>query len=91
MTELIGIVYKWEEIGAELGVSFGELKTIEANVGNNMQKRLREVLATWLHGNAKPATWKTLIDALNSPAVKEKDLAAEIKSRVIEKALNDIN
>ena len=42
--------------------------------------RLREVLKTWLTSSGKP-TWGGMIEALNSPVIKEALLAEELQRK----------
>ena len=60
--------FKWYNIGIELGLEVGDLKTIEKD-HSNCDDCFREMLTKWLN-NCKPEpTWKALKQALESTPI----------------------
>ena len=77
LEELVEISNKWYELGVRLELEEGTLKTIKSNHPENAQRRLSEVLSTWLKAEPR-ATWHTLCAALCSETVDEKELASSL-------------
>ena len=72
---------KWRFVGVQLNLPNGTLDEIQAqNAGKPDQCILsfEQVFAKWRSLGTCPYTWKTLINALRSPAVGEVTLANEL-------------
>ena len=69
----------WYELGLQLKVSIGTLKSIRAEF-SAPKHHLREMLNAWLTTGDNP-NWKTLIDALRSPLVGASQLAATLETK----------
>lgn len=82
LTELAGILVTWKALGGALGLDNGSLEVIGSDNRDKAQDCMLETIVQWLHGNGHVATWKTLVDALNSPLVKKKELADRIKENI---------
>ncbi len=72
--ELFDVRAKWRRIGLKLGLHPGTLDAIEQRQAD----RLEAVLLDWLRVT-KGATWKQLIDALQSALVGEIQLAEKLE------------
>ena len=79
---------KWRAVGIQLGLPSTTLDSIQAqNAGgpdSNMQA-FEQVFVEWQRQGPSPYTWRTIIDALMTPAVGEVALAndLEVKFAVI--------
>ena len=71
---------KWYDIGIELEISTGTLKSIKA-MYDGPSECLREMLDTWLKQVDPKPSWKVLITALEQPTVGEKQLADSLKHK----------
>ena len=60
----------WKEIGLQLGIQKGILQSIEINFPTDVEERCNEMLRVWLDAD-NTATWRKLINVINSPAVVE--------------------
>ena len=86
LTDLVEFLTEWRPLGGALGLSEGSLKVVKNDNNNEAQNCMRGTLSLWLSGNGHDASLKTLIDALNEPLVKGKDIADKIKAKAIKNA-----
>ena len=83
---MVGISYKWYDLGLQLEVEEGTLKTIKSDNPGNSQDCLREMLSTWLKIDPRP-TWHTLCAALHSRTVGAETLASDMVVKYIKRKL----
>lgn len=69
---------KWYEFGILLSISPEELDTYN----HTPIKCFARVFTTWEKNTSPDYTWETVIDNLESPTIKEKRLAQEIRRKV---------
>ena len=69
---------KWRQLGLELDLAPGTLDAIEQE-SLKPDNRLERVLHEWL--NSGSATWRQLVEALESHTVNEKSLARKLRER----------
>ena len=81
LTEIHSVRAKWYNIGLQLSVPVADLQRIESEYKNDHGTCLRHMLIKWLEMGC--ATWKALIDALQSPIVQggENNALADTLSR----------
>lgn len=80
--ELDLIASKWYDIGLQLDFKKGELDNIKADHAHvGVKALLLELLKQWLKRVDPPPSWKALIDALRTPAVKEMVIAGELAEK----------
>ena len=58
----------WEIIGTLLGISSGELRTIEAGYPTNTKRCCNKMFEQWLEMDLT-ATWEKVFAAIDSPAI----------------------
>ena len=80
MEELNNVSAKWYNIGLQLGVSVGTLKTIKKQY-NDPSDCLTETLTSWLQTCVPPPTWANIAEALRSSVVGEARLAADLEHK----------
>ena len=80
MEELNNVSAKWYNIGLQLGVSVGTLKTIKKQY-SDPSDCLRETLTTWLQTCVPPPTWTNIVGALERSVVVEARLAADLEHK----------
>ena len=68
---------KWNEIGLALKVPDHVLNGLDKSCKSNIVK-LSEVIQCWKNAQPSPVTWKTVVDALEGPIVKNKAKASKI-------------
>ena len=71
---------KWYDIGIELEIPTGTLKSIKSMYGSPADC-LVEMLDTWLKQVDPKPSWRLLIDALEQPTVGEERLAERLKQK----------
>ena len=71
---------KWYDIGIELEIPTGTLKSIRS-MYDSPSDCLLEMLDTWLKQVDPKPSWRLLISALEQPAVGEKCLADKLKCK----------
>ena len=69
---------KWKPVAIQLGLSMGEIKTIQRDE-NECFDRFMAVFDRWQRSSCKPYIWKTLVTALKSRSVNENKLADELQ------------
>ena len=77
MEEILDVSADWYDLGLQLKVSIGTLKSIRAEFCSP-KHQLCETLNAWLTTGDNPS-WKTLIDALRSRMVGASQLAATLE------------
>ena len=82
--DIVGISHKWYDLGLQLEVEEGTLKTIKSDNPGNSQDCLREMLSTWLKIDPRP-TWHTLCAALRSRTVDAETLASGMVAKYIKR------
>ena len=60
--------HKWEEIGLQLGIDIGHLKSIWSQRQNPVRCLADIFDIMWQKNGSPPYTWATIIDALRAPA-----------------------
>ena len=65
--------YLWNQIGIQLKINSGRLKSIKNEYNNDMD-RLATTLDVWLANEALPCNYETIYDILRSPSVNRSDL-----------------
>ena len=72
------IAYKWRTIGEVLKVDHGSIMSVENNVAYSDTVRLSHILQLWMEQNPCSVTWRTIIDAIKKPPVKNSAIANKI-------------
>ena len=72
------IPHKWNQVAIQLQLSRGDRKAIEKDEVESFG-RFMAVLEHWKQSRSPPYTWMTLICALNSVSVNEKELADQLQ------------
>ena len=78
LNKLKPVTAGWHSFGIQLGVDPNKLSELECHV-RNVKRYLTDMLAHWL--NDHEPTVKDLLDALRSPAMMEKRLAAKLEEK----------
>ena len=71
----------WEDIGIELEIDDGQLKTIKSENHGNMKSCLRETMRVWLNQSHPPPSWYALAEALRQ--LKKQEIESKIRSTYI--------
>ena len=79
MEEILDVSADWYDLGLQLKVSVGTLKSIRAEF-SSPKHQLREMLNAWLTIGDNPS-WKTLTGALRSRMVGASQLAAVLETK----------
>ena len=79
LKELNQLASDWEDLGIELEVDDGALKTIKADHPQNCTDCLRETLRLWLKTIDPPPSWDIIVKAVKD--IKHEDLACRLKSK----------
>ena len=79
MEEILDVSADWYDLGLQLKLSIGTLKSIRAEF-SAPKHQLRETLNAWLTTGDNPS-WKTLTDALRSRMVGASQLAAALETK----------
>ena len=73
---------KWKDISIQLGLTLNDQKYfMELTLGDPKQC-FTFVFTVWKSRATRPYTWSTVIQALESPAVDEKRLAQELRTKL---------
>ena len=72
------IVYQWRLIGEALKVDHGSIMSVEKNAAYTDTVRLSDILQLWIEQKPSPVTWRTIIDAIEKPPVKDSAIANKI-------------
>ena len=81
MTLLHSINYKWNIIGEQLGVSYGDRMHIVSagcNVVYDDTRKLFEVLQVWKDRKTCEFSWSMIITVINNPPIEKKRVADKI-------------
>ena len=70
----------WHSFGIQLGVDPNKLSELECHV-RNVKRYLTDMLVHWLNDHEPAPTVKDLLDALRSPAMMERRLAAKLEEK----------
>jgi len=81
--ELSSVVTRWCALGINLGIPLYELRKIEDNYPNYVDRRMTETLSLWLRYTPS-ASWKDVVIALQR--MGENTLAERIREKYIEGA-----
>ena len=80
MNEVIPeIATKWYPLGIQLRLSDKQLDEIEHNHPRNCSRCCTEMFKRWLSQDADTVSWTTLVAALRTKAVNEKNLAKNLE------------
>ena len=79
LEEILDVSADWYDLGLQLKVSIGTLKSIRAEF-YSPKHQLREMLNAWLTTGDNPS-WKILIEALRSRMVGASQLAAVLETK----------
>ena len=74
-------VSEWYQLGLQLGLTAGKLRTIESNHPRDAERCKTEVLAWWLQ-NATERSWKIIAEALDK--IEYKVLAEELGKKMFQ-------
>ena len=81
LIELHSVCANWYNIGLELGIPYTTLDCFNQNDRDQLVL-LWEVMKHWLKTVVEPRpTWETIVTALRSPLVNEKDVAKQLESK----------
>ena len=78
---LVGISDKWYDIGLSLQVRRNVLDEIKQSEDNDVTK-LEKVTNIWEETKPSPDTWETMITAMESPVINNKEIADMIRHRL---------
>ena len=81
MTLLHSINYKWDIIGVQLAVQYGDIMNIISAGGNlpyDNTRKLYQVLQVWINKKTCEYSWRMIITVTNNPPVEAKRVANEI-------------
>ena len=73
---------KWRAVGIQLGLPSATLDTIQSQAAGRPDSNMHafeQVIDQWQRQGPSPYTWRTIIDALKTPAVGEIALADEFE------------
>ena len=69
---------KWYQVGIQLNIDLATLNAYETQSSDTM-RCYTNVFAEWKRADKLPYTWATVIEALESDAVSEKDTASSVR------------
>ena len=69
---------KWYQIGIQLNIDLATLNAYETQ-SSDVMRCFTNVFAEWKRAAELPYTWATVIEALESDAVSEKDTASSVR------------
>ena len=75
---------KWRLIGVQLEIPGNVLDDIQSQVAGKPDSNMHafeKMLDKWRTLHTSPYTWLTIIEALESPAVGEREVAAELRKK----------
>ena len=75
------VIPKWHPLGIQLGLDPAFLQTLEITYPRDLQRRCTEMFRQWLMQPELNPSWDTLIQALNSSSVAQRDLAQELSEK----------
>ena len=74
---------KWFQVGIQLNIDLERLKACEIQSSDAM-RCYTNVFAEWKRAGERPYTWATIIEALESDAVSEKETASNVRKWLID-------
>ena len=82
LRELSEITNDWFNLGLALQLKYSTLSVIETDM-RTVDERKRNMVRSWLQqkDDCKPASWQALVEALEDPLVKRRDVATQIKKK----------
>ena len=78
VAKLNPLKWMWKEIGEQLDVEDGKLKTIEYNQTYNDTTRLSEVLQHWINDN-RDVTWRRILKVIRNEPIGNNKVADDIE------------
>ena len=78
---LVDIDYEWYNIGLCLCVDWKVLESLKHSSGP-LYYKLKKVIESWKDTKPSPVTWETVIDAIESPFVNNKEIANRIRQKL---------
>ena len=78
---LMDIDHKWYEIGLSLRVDRKSLDDLKCIPGFSY-KKLKKIIELWKETKPSPVTWKTVITAIESYPVNEKEIANHMRQNL---------
>ena len=78
MTLLHKIKDKWNTIGEQLEVRYGDIKSAEYNVKYDDTTKLSEVLQVWIDKRTCEVSWRMIITVVKEPPVENKAVAEKV-------------
>ena len=79
MSLLHPIKYKWNIIGEQLNVQYGQIKSTEHNASYNDTMKLSEVLQVWTDKRLCSVTWRVILTIIEGPPVDNVKVGDEIR------------
>ena len=73
---------KWKEISIQLGLTVNDQKCFIDVTSGDPNQCLTFVFNVWKNRATRPYKWSTVIEVLETPAVGEKRLAQELKTKL---------
>ena len=83
MNDVAAHAKSWRDIGLQLLLMPSELDGIEQSRNKDINQCYADVFEKWKKAGEPPFTWRTIIDALRSPSVKNNDLADRIEKKYV--------
>ena len=82
LRELCEITDDWFNLGLALNLKDATLSSIETDK-ETVDECKRKMVRSWLQqkDDCKPASWQALVEALEDPLVKRRDVATQIKKK----------
>ena len=74
---------KWEEIAIGLDFSPTEIERIRIDQRENVMKCFIRVFDQWKNQCLPPYSWATIVKVLQSPFIRENDLADKISKKFV--------
>ena len=68
----------WNDIGVQLEVPDGDIKSANYKEANRDSTKLDEVLQAWINKRTRPVCWKTIITVVEEPPIENKVVADDI-------------
>ena len=78
MTLLHEIRWRWNIIGEQLKVCYGDIKSAEYNVAYDHTTKLSEVLQVWMDKRTCEVSWRMIITVVKEPPIEHKVVAEKI-------------
>ena len=82
LRELSEITNDWFNLGLALQLKYSTLSVIETDM-RTVDERKRNMVRSWLQqkDGCTPPSWQALVEALEDPLVKRRDVAVQIKQK----------